>query len=127
MTLNDIGDTNAIMKFYGTDRCWLKGVEMTGGANIQVWVAESLQFEMRRCYIHDVKNAPNNGEGYGIYLYAGSSYCRVEDNIFYTMAVGIMCSQSSSNAMLYNYAWRTTFNGYRTSSACSTPTTARTA
>jgi hypothetical protein len=101
-TLNSTATTNAPIKFYGSDRCWLKNIELNGMDNIGAWIANSVQFEMRHCYFHNVHNAPNNADGYGIYLYDGSSYCRVEDNIFSTMSGGVLGSKTSCNAILYN-------------------------
>ena len=112
LTLQTSRSMNSLIWLAGSDRCWVKGVELSGGDNIFIWVYGSHQVEVRRCYIHDARGTPNNTDGYGVYLYAGTSNCRVEDNIFTKMAAGILCSRSSGNAILYNHVWQTTFNGF---------------
>ena len=103
LTINAPGSIHAIIEFYGSDRCWAKNLELSGGDSIFIYIPVSLQFEMRHCYVHDTLNAPSNADGYGICPYEGASYCLIEDNIFKTMSAGVYQSQSSGNAFLYNY------------------------
>ena len=112
LTLQTTVSTNALIWLAGSDRCWVKGVELSGGENIFIWVYGSNQVEIRRCYIHDARGTPNNPDGYGVYLYAGTSNCRVEDNIFTKIASGVLCARSSGSAILYNHVWQTTFNSF---------------
>jgi PKD repeat protein len=110
LTINNNGGVNAIIAFSNADRCWIKGVETYNADNIFIWIYESFQCEIRRSYCSHAKGSPNNPDGYGVYLYEGSSYCLVEDNIFYELAAGCLQSRASCNAFLYNYGWKTTFN-----------------
>ena len=68
LTINAVNSMNAMVKYYGSHRCWIKNVELNGLDNMGVWVPGAVQFEMRRCYIHDARNAPANTDGYGVYL-----------------------------------------------------------
>jgi PKD repeat protein len=110
LTVNNNGGVNAIIAFSNADRCWIKGVETYNADNIFIWIYESFQCEIRRSYCYHAKGSPNNPDGYGVYLYEGSSFCLVEDNIFYELAAGCLQSKASCNAWLYNYGWKTTFN-----------------
>jgi PKD repeat protein len=110
LTVNNSGGVNAIISLNNADRCWIKGVETYNADNMFIWTYECLQCEVRRSYCYHAKGSPNNPDGYGVYLYEGSTYCLVEDNIFYELAAGCLQSKSSCNAFLYNYGWKTTFN-----------------
>jgi PKD repeat protein len=109
LTLNAQAANYASILWANADRCWVKGVECYNADNIFVFPYEALQFEMRRSYCHFSGNFPNSQEGYGVYLYAASTYCRVEDNIFYQLIAGMLQSMSSCNAFLYNYGWQSCF------------------
>lgn len=112
LTINAVNSTNAMVKYYGSHRCWIENVELNGLDNIGIWIPGAVQFEMRRCYVHDARNAPANTDGYGVYPYWGASYCLVEDNIFKSMSAAVYQSQASANAFLYNYQRDSTRNNW---------------
>ena len=89
--------------FGGADRCWIKGVETSGTENSAIEFRGSSQCEVRRCYVHDADGFPEQLDGYGVFLFYGTSYCRVEDNIGNRMANLLMMNGASGNAILYNY------------------------
>jgi len=91
--------------FGRADRCWVKGVETSGTANSAIEFRASSQCEVRRCYVHDAYGFPDQSDGYGIFLFYGSSYCRIEDNIGHNMANVVLMNGASGNAILYNFDW----------------------
>ena len=108
MTLNSTVGSDNIVNFVDADRCWVKDVETYNAGNAFIFVWYSLQCEVRRGFHHHALGSPNNPDGYGVYLYDGSSYCLVEDAIFSELFMGVLQSQSSCNAVLYNYFWKMT-------------------
>jgi len=111
MSIRTTAGVGSVVMLASVDRCWLKGVEVKGG-DIGVWVYHCNQVEIRHCFLHSSYGTPGNAEGYPLYLYAGTSNCLIEDNIYTKCAAGILLSRASNNAMLYNYGWQTTFNNF---------------
>ena len=109
MTLNSSAGAANIVGFWQADRCWVKNVELYNAGNSFIQTYGSLQCEFRRCYAHHAYNSPNNSDGFGVYLWQRSTYCLVEDNIFTELGTGVLKSQASCNAILYNYIWKSTF------------------
>ena len=102
--LTVVANNKSAITFGGADRCWVKGVETIGTGNSSIEFRSSLQCEVRRCYIHDAYGYPDQSDGYGIFLFYGSGYCRVEDNIGHRMANLVMMNGASGNAILYNFS-----------------------
>lgn len=100
--LTIMANNKLAIAFGGADRCWVKGVETSGTANSSIEFRASSQCEVRQCYIHDASGYPNQPDGYGVLLFYGTSYCRIEDNIGYHMANLMMMYGTSANAILYN-------------------------
>jgi len=107
MTINCNGGDG--MYLDAADRCWVKNVEMyNGGAGYgHIVMRSTVQCEISRCYIHDCNGYPTEDEGYGIYLWYANSAAKIEDNIFYRTAMGILNTSSSSCYYGYNFAWQT--------------------
>ena len=57
-----------------------------GFGNEAVFMRDSHQLEVRRCYIHDADGFPNQNDGYGVYSQYAVSNILVEDCIGYRMA-----------------------------------------
>jgi hypothetical protein len=112
MTINNLGGANDIIFFVGTYACWVKNVELTRAENTFVFLVSCLQNEVRHCYVHTAANFPANSDGYGVYVYAGTTYTLIEDNIFHQLAHGILQTASSANAYLFNYCRDITLNGW---------------
>jgi PKD repeat protein len=106
MTIN--GESPIVAE--GTDRCWIKGLELTGydnaGATFQYGNSQS---EMRRCYSHDPAGFPNS-DGYWFFMQYGGSCFRIEDNIAAHVASGILNS-GAGGFIGYNYVYDTRGGG----------------
>jgi len=110
MTLNHTGSEDFI-EFWTADRCWLKNLEVYNAQNAFSYWVWCFQCEVRRCYFHHARNAPNNADGYAVYLYDSSTYCLVEDCVFNELWGGVLMTASSCNAVLYNFLWEMTAQG----------------
>lgn len=109
LTIRASGTVSAGVWYLGADRCWLKGVELTGfyGSYGMIRCDYSSQGEIRRCFIHDVYNWPNTGDGMGIYLWVQNDHFLVEDNVFYHTGMDVLVSNSSGHVIGYNFCWAT--------------------
>lgn len=112
MTITNNSGSSETVYFVGAYACWVKGVEVVKFVNSGVQFVNSVQCEMRSCYVHDALSFPNNPDGFGVYAYNNSTFLRIEDNIFRRCAVGMLQSSSSGNAWLFNYTREVTFNGW---------------
>ena len=90
------------LTFGGADRCWIRRVETRGTGNSAIEFRGSSQCEVRRCFLHDAQGYPRQGDGYGVFLFYGSGYCRVEDNIGSRLANLVLINGASGCAVLYN-------------------------
>ena len=89
----------------GAQYSWIKNVEI---ANIQrraMWVIDSLQNEIRECYVHTGIDGYGRDHGYGIFVDLYSSNNLVEDNILSDIdGGGLMAGGGASgNVFAYNY------------------------
>ncbi len=110
LTITNAANAPRMIMFVGAYSCWIKNIEMISPADTGFFLYGSLQCEMRHCYVHDARNAPSNPDGFGVYVYASSTYCLIEDNIFKTLFVAMWTSGSSANAFLYNYCTNGVYN-----------------
>ena len=101
--LTVVANSSGAITFGGADRCWVKGVETSNTGNGAIEFRASSQCEIRRCYVHDASGYPSQSDGYGIFLFYGTCYCRIEDNVGRRMANLVMMNGASGNAILYNY------------------------
>lgn len=93
MTING----SSPVEFTGADRCWLKGVEVTGFGNQGLLSYNSSQCEVRKCYFHDCSGFPSD-DGYWILMQYGNSCWKIEDNIAYRCMAMIYNSASGCYA-----------------------------
>jgi len=98
-------DAGSCVRFQGSDRCWIKGCELRGFDNEAIFMRDSHQLEVRRCYVHDAEGFPNQSDGYGIYSQYAVSNILVEDCIGYRMSYMTVMNGNDSSAFLYNYIW----------------------
>ena len=89
----------------GAQYSWVRNVEITRVNRRAIWLIESLQNEIRDCYIHDAIGGFGRDRGYGVLIDAYSSANLVENNIFKTMdGGGVMAAGGASgNVVAYNY------------------------
>jgi PKD repeat protein len=99
-------DAVSCVRFQGSDRCWIENCELRGFGNEAVFMRDSHQLEVRRCYIHDADGFPNQSDGYGVYSQYAVSNILVEDCIGYRMAYMTVMNGNDSSAFLYNYIWQ---------------------
>lgn len=104
LTINGNGGTDRAVNFSGTDRCWVKEVEINQvvGTTGMVFFRHSFQGEIRRCYAHDTPGFPYQDDGYAYFFYYGCSQCLAVDNIAYRVGDGLIINGSSASACLYN-------------------------
>ena len=105
LTINGGGSRDRAVDWCGTDRCWLKGVEVknTIGTTGMVLIQNSSQCEINRCYFRDTPGYPTESDGFAIMLYYGTSGALVVDNIFHRTGPGIIMNGAGCNAIAYNY------------------------
>jgi hypothetical protein len=96
-------DASSGVRFLGSDRCWVKDCEIRGFDNEGIFVRDSHQIEIRRCYIHDCDGFPTQSDGYGLYAQYAVSNLLMEDCIGYHIAYGTVMNGNDSSAYLYNY------------------------
>ncbi len=84
---------------------WVKNVEIKNIQRRAMWVINSLQNEIRECYVHEGIDGNGRDHGYGIFIDLHSSNNLVEDNILSRIdGGGIMTGGGASgNVLAYNY------------------------
>lgn len=84
---------------------WVKNVEIQNIQRRAMWIVNSLQNEIRECYVHIGIDGYGRDRGYGIFLDLHSSNNLVEDNILSTIdGGGVMTGGGASgNVIAYNY------------------------
>jgi len=89
----------------GAQYSWVKNVEIKNIQRRAMWVIDSLQNEIRECYVHVGIDGYGRDRGYGIFLDVHSSNNLVEDNILSNIdGGGIMTGGGASgNVIAYNY------------------------
>jgi PKD repeat protein len=104
MTVVGGGSSDKAVEFMGADRCWVKNVEVSNfyGGHGAIYLQASVQCEVRRCYVHDAADYPNQSDGYSYFLYYGCGSCLIVDNIAYRTGQQVV-NGSVCNAVLYNY------------------------
>ena len=97
--------------------CWIKNVHVLNVPNYHIGVSDSLQCEIRHCYVARRKGAGSNGAGI---LFGASTRCLVEDNILTKQFPHIEVNHGSTgNVFAYNYCYDSTINGVIGVSICS--------
>ena len=94
------------IRWYFTDRCWVKGVEFSRCSNGDVGFLQlnsSFQFEMRGCYIHDATGYPGQSDGIGVGVNYGVCNGLFIDNIGNRISAMFEINGAVANAFLYNY------------------------
>lgn len=81
--------------------CWVKGVRVKKSANYHIFLNDSLQCEVRQCYLDELNHVGTNGAGL---LCNTISACLIEDNIIYKAFPLIEVNHGSSgNVFAYNF------------------------
>lgn len=81
--------------------CWVKNVRVRYSANYHLFLNDSLNCEVRHCYLDQLNHAGTNGAGL---LCNTISACLVEDNIIYKAFPLIEVNHGSSgNVFAYNF------------------------
>ena len=104
LTIRGSGSTDRAVNFSGTDRCWVKDVEVDNmvGTTGMIFFRHSFQGEIQRCYAHDAAGFPSQADGYAYFFYYGCSNCLAVDNIACRVGDGLIINGSSASACLYN-------------------------
>jgi hypothetical protein len=101
----DTPDVEFMIEMDGAQYSWVKNVEIKNIQRRAMWVINSLQNEIRECYVHIGIDGYGRDRGYGIFLDVHSSNNLVEDNILSTIdGGGVMTGGGASgNVIAYNY------------------------
>ena len=101
----DDPEVEFMIEMDGAQYSWIKNVEIKNVQRRAMWVIDSLQNEIRECYIHIGIDGYGRDRGYGIYLDMHSSNNLVEDNILSTIdGGGVMAGGGASgNVVAFNY------------------------
>lgn len=82
--------------------CWVKNVHIRHSANYHVFVNDSLNCEVRHCYLDHLNHSGSNGAGLLVNTVSGSLF---EDNIIVdAMPLIEVNAGSCGNVIAYNYA-----------------------
>jgi hypothetical protein len=100
----DEPEVEFVIEMDGAQYSWVKNVEIENIQRRAMWVIDSLQNEIRECYIHTGIDGYGRDRGYGLFVDLHSSNNLVENNIFSTIdGGGIMTGGASGNVLAYNY------------------------
>jgi hypothetical protein len=81
--------------------CWVKDVRIKKSANFHMFLNDSLNCEVRRCFLDELNHVGPNGAGM---MCASISGCLIEDNIVYKAFPLIEVNHGSSgNVFAYNF------------------------
>ena len=96
----------------GAQYSWVKNVEIQNIQRRAMWVINSLQNEIRDCYVHTGIDGYGRDHGYGIFVDLHSSNNLLENNILSTIdSGGIMTGGGASgNVLAYNYFYNILFD-----------------
>jgi len=101
----DNPEVEFMIEMDGAQYSWVKNVEIKNIQRRGMWIIDSLQNEIRECYVHVGIDGYGRDRGYGIFLDLHSSNNLVEDNILSTIdGGGVMTGGGASgNVIAYNY------------------------
>ncbi len=101
----DTPDVEFMIELDGAQYSWIMNVEIENVQRRGMWVIDSLQNEIRECYVHTGIDGYGRDRGYGILLDLHSSNNLVEDNILSTIDGGgvMTAGGASGNVISYNY------------------------
>lgn len=101
----DDAEVEFIIEMDGAQYSWVKNVEIKNIQRRAMWVIDSLQNEIRECYVYIGIDGYGRDRGYGIFLDLHSSNNLVENNILSTIdGGGVMAGGGASgNVIAYNY------------------------
>ena len=89
--------------------CWLDDVAVISVPNRNVWISDSLQCEIRRCYVAERRGAGSNGAGI---QFDNNASCLIEDNIFGNQFPNIEVNAGATgNVFAYNFCVDSTIGG----------------
>lgn len=84
---------------------WIRGVESEYTLKYHCSVSQSLNFEIRECYMHDAQSRGDGGQGYGVSLASQCTAGLIEDNIFYKCRHSMIVQVGVNGCVFgYNYA-----------------------
>jgi hypothetical protein len=101
----DDPEVEFVIEMDGAQYSWVKNVEIENIQRRAMWVIDSLQNEIRECFVHVGIDGYGRDRGYGLFVDLHSSNNLVENNIFSMIdGGGIMTGGGASgNVLAYNY------------------------
>ncbi len=101
----DNPDVEFMIEMDSAQYSWVRNVEIQNIQRRAMWIVNSLQNEIRECYVHIGIDGYGRDRGYGIFLDLHSSNNLVENNILSTIdGGGVMTGGGASgNVIAYNY------------------------
>ena len=89
--------------------CWIKNVHILNINNYHISIPDSLQCEIRQCYIATRKGAGSNGAGI---LVGTTAFCLIEDNIVREQFPHFEINTSVGNVIAYNFCDDSAIQGH---------------
>ena len=101
----DDPEVEFMIEMDGAQYSWVKNVEIKNVQRRGMWIIDSLQNEIRECYVHIGIDGYGRDRGYGMFIDLHSSNNLVENNILSTIdGGGVMTGGGASgNVIAYNY------------------------
>lgn len=108
----DNPDVEFMIEMDGAQYSWIKNVEISNIQRRAVWMVNSLQNEIRDCYVHTGLDGYGRDRGYGILLDLHSSNNLVENNILNEIDGGgvMTAGGASGNVIAYNFLYDILFD-----------------
>jgi hypothetical protein len=108
----DTPNVEFMIEMDGAQYSWVKNIEIKNIQRRAMWIIDSLQNEIRECYVHIGIDGYGRDHGYGIFVDLHSSNNLLEDNVLSTIdGGGIMTGGGASgNVIAYNYFHNTLFD-----------------
>jgi len=98
------GDNNANIRFWGVAYSWIRNVESADVSGRHIQLTKCSRCEVRDSYVHHAHVYDPGANAYGISVENQTSDTLIENNIVYTLNVGIVgASSGPGNVIAYNY------------------------
>ena len=92
--------------------CWVRGVESYKPSCHHLTISRSSHCEISGCYFHEAMDYHGGGWGYGAVLYASTTNCLVENNIFRHLRHSLVAvAGSNCNVWTFNYSREQHYTG----------------
>ena len=100
----DATDSHSI-SIKNASKCWVRNVESNMTFRSHIDITQSLDIEVRECYLHHSHDYGGGGHGYGVNATRHATSCLIENNIFETLRHAMLVQHGATgNVFAYNYS-----------------------